>query len=242
MGWRVIRAELAVSAVHDHQHPRDGLPQVALVGRSNVGKSSLINFLCRRRSLARVSQSPGKTRTINFYRITVREDCPDKGSQTGDRELYLVDLPGYGYARAARSQRRNWQEFTGSYLRSGRQLRLVVQLVDSRHQPMVSDVDVHRWLAAQPAGLLLVATKIDKLSAAARQRQLQLLARAMPFGLNGITGVSTTATADDGILRELMANLADKAEERRDDQGFFPAAGNGATGHKAESGGGSSSG
>lgn len=148
----VNRAELRVSAGRTDQFPRDAVPQIAFSGRSNVGKSSLINCLLGRKSLARVSGTPGKTVTINFYDV--------------DKKLFLVDLPGYGYARRSGEKRQVFSSLTDSYFTAnplGDRLRLVVQLVDSRVGPTDDDTMMMQWLLDSGIPFIVALTKTDKL-------------------------------------------------------------------------------
>lgn len=146
------RAELRVSAGRTDQFPKDAVPQIAFSGRSNVGKSSLINCLLGRKSLARVSGTPGKTVTINFYDV--------------DKKLFLVDLPGYGYARRSGEKRQVFSSLTDSYFTAnplGDRLRLVVQLVDSRVGPTDDDTMMMQWLLDNGIPFIVALTKTDKL-------------------------------------------------------------------------------
>lgn len=153
MIFNPARAILRITAGLPSQFPPDPLPQVAFSGRSNVGKSSLINTLLGRTSLARVSSSPGKTITVNFYEI--------------DKKLFFVDLPGYGYANRSKESRRVWQSLTDGYFTRNPNrdlLRLVVQLVDSRIDATDDDLTMIDWLTENGVPFLLVATKTDKLN------------------------------------------------------------------------------
>lgn len=148
----VNRAELRVSAGKTDQFPKDAVPQIAFSGRSNVGKSSLINCLLGRKSLARVSGTPGKTVTINFYDV--------------DKKLFLVDLPGYGYARRSGEKRQVFSSLTDSYFTAnplGDRLRLVVQLIDSRVGPTDDDTMMMQWLLDNGISFIVALTKTDKL-------------------------------------------------------------------------------
>ncbi len=147
---KVKYAELDRVAVKPDQYPCDGLPEIAFAGRSNVGKSSLFNTLVNRKKLARVSQSPGKTRTINFYVINDR--------------FRIVDLPGYGYAKVSKSVSQQWGPMVEKYLASRSELVKVVQLVDSRHEPSKQDVQMYEWLKYYGMDGIVVATKSDKIS------------------------------------------------------------------------------
>ena len=154
-------ADFVVGAVHRGDLPQDGLPEVAFSGRSNVGKSSLINRLARRKKLARTSSTPGKTQELNFYRI--------------DHKLYLVDLPGYGYVKGGVELRKRLGRLTEKYLRERAQLRAVVQLVDARHGPTPLDMTMIEWLHERRLPFLLIFTKADKLSRSQITRQLHQL-------------------------------------------------------------------
>ena len=141
--------------------PTPELPEVALVGRSNVGKSSLLNRLLRRRALARVSRTPGRTREINFFRV--------------NDAFVLADLPGYGYARIAKERRAAWKPLAETYLRASPTLRGIVQLLDARHDPTADDRAMLDYLAELERPTLIVVTKIDKLPRAARITRLETL-------------------------------------------------------------------
>jgi GTP-binding protein len=146
----VVQAEFVISAVSKDDFPHEGIPEIVFAGRSNVGKSSLINRLAGNAKLARTSSTPGKTRSINFYRL--------------NRSLFFVDLPGYGYAKAGKSAVREWKELIELYFRKRPGVVLVVQLVDSRLPPTESDVQLSLWLERLDVPYMLVATKSDKLS------------------------------------------------------------------------------
>jgi len=148
MNWSDARLEISVGFLS--QLPAQK-PEVVFAGRSNVGKSSLLNRLTGRKSLARVSSSPGKTATINFYDIGGR--------------LYFVDLPGYGYAKRSKSERERWGELIEGYFAAGRDIRLILSLIDVRHPPTADDRVMLEWLAASGFAYAVVATKCDKLSA-----------------------------------------------------------------------------
>jgi GTP-binding protein len=161
----VKKAELAVCAARPDQFPKDGLPEIALSGRSNVGKSSLINQLINRKNLARTSSQPGKTRTMNFYRI--------------DSAFYFVDLPGYGYAKVSQAMRREWGKTIERYLRERKPLRLVLLLIDFRHPPTADDRAMYEWLAYYDIPVCIVATKADKVAKGKWQKHLRQVADAL---------------------------------------------------------------
>jgi GTP-binding protein len=139
--------------------PVDGRPEVAVVGRSNVGKSSLVNMLVGRRAIARISGTPGKTQEFNFYLV--------------NDAFYLVDLPGYGYAKVARTQREYWGRFIGSYLQGREELKLVLHLIDSRHSPTSLDRDVMSMMRQSPVPYVIALTKTDKLSGNTRIKSVR---------------------------------------------------------------------
>jgi len=181
---KIHDAAFVKGAVRWEHLPEDGVPEVAFLGRSNVGKSSLVNMLVGRRMLARTSRQPGKTREINFYRVNDR--------------FYLVDLPGLGYAKVPRTMRETWTRFIERYLQERAPLRLVVHLVDSRHPPTPIDHEVMAFMAASPARYIVALTKVDKLSKAAAQRSRNVaLASLAEHGLE-IPIVLTSAEKGDG--------------------------------------------
>ena len=147
---KIRSTEMVVSAVNRNQYPTEGLPEIALVGRSNVGKSSTINTLLNRRNFARTSQTPGKTRTINFFLI--------------NNEFYFVDLPGYGYAKIAKSEKEKWGVIMERYLQDRNELCAIFLLVDIRHEPTNDDVMMYDYLKYYNIPVTIIATKSDKVS------------------------------------------------------------------------------
>ncbi|WP_280769815.1 ribosome biogenesis GTP-binding protein YihA/YsxC [Salipaludibacillus daqingensis] len=147
---KIHNAELVISAAKEHQFPLGPFPEVALSGRSNVGKSSFINTLLTRKGLARTSQRPGKTQTLNFYIINDR--------------FHFVDVPGYGYAKVSKKEREAWGRVMEGYIETRRQLKGVVQLIDSRHNPTEDDKMMYEWLKYHELPVIIVATKADKIS------------------------------------------------------------------------------
>lgn len=146
----IKKAELAAVAVKRAQYPEEDMVEIAFAGRSNVGKSSLINLLLNRKKLARTSSSPGKTRTINFYQI--------------NDEFRIVDLPGYGYAKVSRSLSENWGDMIETYLAGRQRLLKVIQLVDVRHVPTEQDGKMYQWLKHYGLDGVVIGTKADKIS------------------------------------------------------------------------------
>lgn len=156
--FAIINASYVATAVNASQYPTGDLAEIAFIGRSNVGKSSLINSLCRYNGLARTSGTPGKTQTINFFKLT------GKLADDSRQEFMLVDLPGYGYAKRAQTARQTWSKFIEEYWLKASRLKLVCQLIDLRHPPMESDINVYRWLIEHGLTVQIVATKADKIS------------------------------------------------------------------------------
>jgi GTP-binding protein len=146
---RIGTAEFVLGVANLRQLPKDDLREIAFLGRSNVGKSSLVNKLCNRKSLARPSSDPGKTREINYFLI--------------NKEMYFVDLPGYGYAKVPEQIRSSWGKLIEQYLKTRRQLSVVLQLVDSRHEPTELDMMMVGWLDYYEIPFIVVLTKSDKL-------------------------------------------------------------------------------
>lgn len=147
---RIKRSEFITSAVKKNQYPIDNRVEIAFVGRSNVGKSSIINSLTNRKKLAKVSGTPGKTRLVNFFLI--------------NDDFYLVDLPGYGYAKVSKQEKDSWGKTVEMYLNDREQLKRVILLVDSRHKPTGDDIMMHEWIKHFGYDEIVVATKSDKLT------------------------------------------------------------------------------
>ena len=154
-------ASLLLSAANKSHYPQDELPEVALAGRSNVGKSSFINTLLGRKNLARTSSKPGKTQLLNFYNI--------------DDKLRFVDVPGYGYAKVSKEVAAKWGPMIENYLHTSEQLRMVFLLIDLRHKPTNNDVQMYRWILSNGFSPVIVATKADKIKRSQLQKQLKLL-------------------------------------------------------------------
>jgi GTP-binding protein len=173
--------------------PELDLPEIAFAGRSNVGKSSLLNKLLKRRSFARVSKTPGRTREINFFKV--------------NDAFLLADLPGYGYAKVSKSRSADWGPLIESYLRGTRQLRGVVQLLDVRHDPTEDDRQMLDFLADVTVPVMFVATKIDKLSQAAAARRVGELAIMLQVDEDHIIPFSAQTGAGRDELAEAIAGL-----------------------------------
>jgi GTP-binding protein len=197
---KVITADFVTSAAAGGTStgiPRDGLTQVSMTGRSNVGKSTLINAMARR-PIARTSAAPGKTRLANVYRLTV------EGHGPGRWGLYLVDLPGYGYARGGASAAEELRAVAETYFRESTS-GIALLLIDSRHPGLESDIQAHAWLVTLGAEPLIVATKVDKLSRAERTRNLREVERVF-----GKPALSVSAERGEG-MDELWKTIASKA-------------------------------
>jgi len=158
---KVISAAFVKSVMRVEQCPRDGRPEVAFVGRSNVGKSSLLNAMLKRKGLAKTSSTPGKTQTINFFDV--------------NGTLYFVDLPGYGYAKVPGAVKLEWSRVMTAYLREREPLKLVVQLLDARHAPTKRDEEMMDLLETAEVPTLVVATKVDKLKRSERTENLKTI-------------------------------------------------------------------
>lgn len=177
--------------------PDNKYPEIAFAGKSNVGKSSLINVLMNRKSLARTSAQPGKTQTINFYNI--------------NDELYFTDLPGYGYARVSRETKEKWGRMIERYLRSSKQLRAVFLLIDIRHEPSQNDVEMYRWIADNGYEPIVIATKLDKINRSQTAKNLKVIRdklkvregiKIIPFSAQSRQGREEIYETIDEILKD----------------------------------------
>ncbi|WP_339089234.1 ribosome biogenesis GTP-binding protein YihA/YsxC [Clostridioides difficile] len=162
---KIRSSEITMSAVNKSQYPAEGIPEIALAGRSNVGKSSIINTLLNRRNFARTSQTPGKTRTINFYLI--------------NNEFYFVDLPGYGYAKIAKSEKEKWGGIMERYLESRQELCSIFLLVDIRHEPTADDKLMYEWIKHFGYNCVVIATKADKISRGQYQKYISIIRKKL---------------------------------------------------------------
>ena len=197
MALNIQNTSLKISAGIPSQIPGDPRPQVAFSGRSNVGKSSLINTLLGRKSLARVSSSPGKTITVNFYDV--------------DKKLYLVDLPGYGFAKRSPEDKKKWSALTDGYFTSNKnidRLSLVIQLVDSRVGPTKDDEMMLDFLRASELPFIVVATKCDKLNATERKKNLAAIAsHPLIDGTTVIPFSSLKGEGKDELWKTVLAHI-----------------------------------
>ena len=152
--------------------PENMLPEIAFAGKSNVGKSSLINGLMNRKSLARTSSQPGKTQTINFYNI--------------NEALYFVDLPGYGYAKVSESIKEKWGKMIENYLHKSKQLKAVFLLIDIRHEPSANDKNMYEWMAYNGYEPVIIATKLDKINRSQRPKHIKMIKESLGMPKNGL--------------------------------------------------------
>ncbi len=190
---RIIRSELEAVAVRPNQYPDTNLDEIAFVGRSNVGKSSLLNLLTNRKSLARVSGNPGKTRTINFYLI--------------NGAFRFVDLPGYGYAKVSKSITADWDRMMDDFFKQRKNLRRVVQLVDIRHEPSKLDIQMYEYLRSYGLDGLVCATKADKISGNQKQKNLSVIRKSLNLGKDDkIVAVSTLKKTGHDVLLNYIAD------------------------------------
>ncbi len=187
----VKEAQLEAVAVRANQYPEDTMPEIAFAGRSNVGKSSLLNLLTGRKSLARVSGSPGKTRTINFYRI--------------NDSFRIVDLPGYGYAKVSKEMSKDWGPMMEEYFQIRSGLRKVVQLVDIRHAPSAQDIQMYQYLKHYGLDGIVVATKADKVSRNEMQKCISVIRRTLDLDRDDVV-IPVSAlkrTGQDKLLEQM---------------------------------------
>ncbi|EMS70939.1 ribosome biogenesis GTP-binding protein YihA/YsxC [Ruminiclostridium cellobioparum] len=214
----VKKAEHVITAVKPNQYPSTGYPEIAFVGRSNVGKSSIINTLVNRKSLARVGGTPGKTRQINFYNV--------------NDTFYLVDLPGYGFANVSKEMKASWENIIETYLYSRKEnnLKLIVLLVDIRHSPSKDDITMNQWIRGFGLNTLIIATKADKISKSQinlrindikKVLQLSNTDKVLPFSSEKRIGIEAVWSEIDEKLRKVLEDslkLNDGAAEAEMDE------------------------
>ncbi len=167
---KVTKSEFVISAVGASQYPEDALPEIALAGRSNVGKSSLINKMINRKNLARTSSTPGKTQQLNYYRI--------------NDELYLVDFPGYGFAKVSKTQRQAWGAMIEGYLLDRDPLKLLLLIVDLRHPPSKDDMIMYDWISHYDLPVCVVATKADKIPRSRWAKQIKQMKECLSLRID----------------------------------------------------------
>ena len=198
-----IKSAEFVTSMSVYADPTPALPQIAVAGKSNVGKSSLINSLCRRKALAKTSATPGKTRLINLFLL--------------NDSFHLVDLPGYGFAKVDKQEKQRWGAMMEKYFRETAALKLTLHLVDIRHEPTRDDLQMNEFLRAMGLPFLVVATKADKISRGARMKQLAPICRQMqvqPWQV--ICYSSETGDGREQLLEKLEAALGENTENTAD--------------------------
>jgi len=179
--------------------PKNTLPEVAFAGKSNVGKSSLINALMNRKSLARTSAQPGKTQTINFYNI--------------NGELYFVDLPGYGYAKVSREEKERWGKMIENYLHTSGQLKAVFLLIDIRHEPSANDKSMYEWILSNGFQPIIIATKLDKINRSQIDKNVKLIRNTLGMKKENVI-IPFSASTKQG--REVIYETIDQILENCD--------------------------
>ena len=198
---KIRSSEIVVSAIKKDQYPAEGLPEIALVGRSNVGKSSATNALLNRRNFARTSQTPGKTRTINFYKI--------------NQEFYFVDLPGYGYAKVSKSEKDKWGVIMERYLQDRQELCAIFLLVDIRHEPTNDDVMMYEWIKHFGYNCVVIATKADKISRGQYQKHISIIRKKLQLEKDEkvIPLSSSKKTGVEDVWNEIIAQYEEHGYE-----------------------------
>lgn len=167
---KVTQSDIVISAVKPEQYPATGFPEVALAGRSNVGKSSFINKMINRKNLARTSSRPGKTQTLNFYII--------------NEIMYFVDVPGYGFAKVSKSERDAWGKMIETYITLRKTLKAVIQLIDIRHEPTKDDITMYEWLKHHEMPVIIIATKADKIPKGKWQKHEKIIKEKLNKDVN----------------------------------------------------------
>lgn len=194
----IKKADFIISAASRNQYPKDGRVEVAFVGRSNVGKSSLINALTNRKALAKVGNTPGKTRLINFFLI--------------NEDFYLVDLPGYGYAKVSKVEKEKWGKLMEDYLTGRDNLKKVVLLVDSRHKPTEDDVLMIDWIRYHGYDIQVIATKADKLSKNEINKNKNIIKETLKIKDEELSFFSSTKKEGrEELINKLFDNLSERA-------------------------------
>lgn len=201
--FAIKQAAFLTSVGQGSAYPPAACCEIAIVGKSNVGKSSLINSLCNNKKLAKTSQTPGKTRLINFFLL--------------NRSFHLVDLPGYGFARASKTEQQGWGELMESYLGSGRVKHLFL-LIDIRHAPTAEDRQMFRWLLYYGVPFTLVATKADKLAKSKRQQAANAAAKALGAPPYAIPFSTETGDGRDALLKRIGQILQDSEKTAVSDE------------------------
>jgi GTP-binding protein len=192
---KITSAEFIKSAYTEEHWTQDNLPEISFLGRSNVGKSSLLNSLLSRKGLARTSNTPGRTQCINFFLV--------------NGKFYFVDLPGYGYAKVSKVMRADWGVMAEEYLSQREQLSLCIQLVDSRHEPSKLDLNLNEWLVFNQKNHIVVATKVDKLSKKEFTENLEVIGKEMPNS-KVVAFSATKNIGREDVWQEIFATIQKK--------------------------------
>lgn len=179
---KITNVELSISAVRQSQYPEDSLPEFLIVGRSNVGKSSFVNTIINRKNFARTSSKPGKTQTLNFYKI--------------NKDFYLVDVPGYGYAIADKKTQMKFGKMIEDYVATRKQLKEVFMLIDFRHKPSEDDILMYKYLKYYNLKVTVVATKIDKISFGQREKYKNIILKTLELDVDDNLVLFSSITKD----------------------------------------------
>ncbi|TCT25113.1 GTP-binding protein [Melghiribacillus thermohalophilus] len=179
---KVHQAEIVISAVKEEQYPDDRLPEIALAGRSNVGKSSFINKMIQRKNLARTSSKPGKTQTLNFYKI--------------NEAFYFVDVPGYGYAKVSKKERKAWGKMMENYFTKRENLKAAIMVVDMRHKPTEDDLLMYDFLKYYEIPVIVIATKMDKVPKSKRAKHVKQITEELELETKDIMIPFSAETGD----------------------------------------------
>ncbi|KMY21690.1 GTP-binding protein [Bacillus pumilus] len=192
---KVTKSDIVISAVKPEQYPSGGLPEIALAGRSNVGKSSFINSLINRKNLARTSSKPGKTQTLNFYII--------------NDMLHFVDVPGYGFAKVSKTEREAWGRMIETYITMREELKAVVQIVDLRHKPSVDDVNMYEFLKYYGVPVIVIATKADKIPKGKWEKHAKVVKQTLDIALSDelVLFSSETKKGKDEAWNAILAKI-----------------------------------
>jgi len=190
---KIKNMEFLISAVKPEQYPENNLPEIAFAGRSNVGKSSLINMLLNRNNFARTSSTPGKTQTINFYEI--------------NNEFRFVDLPGYGYAKVSKEQHRSWGNIIKTYLSSRDNLIEIILLLDIRHKPTEKDREMYSWIISNGFSGIIIVTKSDKITKGKMKKHLEVIRKELKAENNIIIPISSSKRVNKYIVWELFNEI-----------------------------------
>ena len=195
---KVLTAEFVTTATQLDDYPRHNIPEVAFVGRSNVGKSSMINTLANRRKMVRVSNTPGRTKTLNFFDVALEH-------RAKKRTVRLCDLPGYGFAKVPKSERAIWDRMIDTYLSNRHTLKVVVVIIDGEIGPTPDDLEMLDFLQDKPPRILVVATKLDRISKSARKPMLLKIQKKLELPDNALLGFSSAENiGHDDVWRTLL--------------------------------------